>query len=30
MEKINWTDRVRSKDILQRAKGARTILQTIK
>jgi hypothetical protein len=30
MEKINWTDRVRNKKVLRRAKEGRNILHTIK
>ena len=30
MEKISWTDRVRNKEVLQRVKEERNILQTVK
>jgi hypothetical protein len=30
MEKISWTDRVRSEEVLHRVKGERYILHTIK
>jgi len=30
MEKINWTDRVRNEDVLQRIKEGRNILETRK
>jgi hypothetical protein len=30
MEKVNWTDRVKNEDVLQRVKEVRNILETSK